>query len=87
MRIVTGFMPPTNGTAVVSGFDVVDNPLDVKRRIGYMPETPPLYVDMTVEEYLNFAARLKQIPAKEVKSALELACEKVDLNNVRSKVI
>ena len=87
MRIVTGFMPPTKGTAVVSGFDVVDNPLDVKRRIGYMPETPPLYVDMTVEEYLNFAARLKQIPAKEVKAALELACEKVDLNNVRSKVI
>ena len=52
-----------------------------------MSETPPLYVDMTVEEYLNFAARLKQIPAKEVKGAMELACEKVDLNNVRSKVI
>ena len=58
-----------------------------KRRIGYMPETPPLYVDMTVEEYLNFAARLKQLPAKEVKGAMELACEKVDLNNVLSKVI
>ena len=87
MRIVTGFMPPTKGTAIVSGFDVVENPLDVKRRIGYMPETPPLYVDMTVEEYLNFAARLKQIPAKEVKGAMELACEKVDLNNVLSKVI
>ncbi len=68
MRIVTGFMPATKGTAVVAGYDVAKDPIEVKRRIGYLPETPPLYVDMTVEEYLNFAARIKQIDAKEVGS-------------------
>lgn len=87
MRIVTGFMPPTRGTAVVAGFDVVENPLEVKRRIGYLPETPPLYVDMTVEEYLSFAARLRQIASKEVPEAVDAACGKVAISDVRSKVI
>ena len=87
MRIVTGFMPPTKGTAIVSGFDVVKQPLAAKRLIGYMPETPPLYVDMTVEEYLNFAAKLKQVPSGDVKSAIGSACEKVDIRDVLGKVI
>jgi ABC-2 type transport system ATP-binding protein len=87
MRIVTGFMPPTKGTVIVSGFDVVKKPLAAKRLIGYMPETPPLYVDMTVEEYLNFAAKLKQVPSGEVKSAIGSACEKVDIRDVLGKVI
>src|SRR5712664_3872262 len=58
MRILTGFMPPTAGTAEVAGFDVVKSPMEVKKRIGYLPETPPLYPDMEVREYLDFVGRL-----------------------------
>ena len=59
MRVLTGFMPPTEGHAVVAGLDVFANPVEAKRRIGYLPETPPLYPDMTVREYLTFVARIK----------------------------
>jgi ABC-2 type transport system ATP-binding protein len=62
MRILTGYMPPTDGTAVVAGFDVLDQPIEAKRRIGYLPETPPLYPDMTVREYLTFCTRIKGMP-------------------------
>src|SRR5437773_6712357 len=56
MRILTGFMPATSGTVTVDGFDVFENSFEVRRRIGYLPETPPLYTDMTVESYLQFVA-------------------------------
>ena len=59
MRILTGYMPATEGNAIVAGFDVFDQPLEAKRRTGYLPETPPLYPEMTVREYLQFVARLK----------------------------
>ncbi|MEZ5286627.1 MAG: ABC transporter ATP-binding protein [Vicinamibacterales bacterium] len=59
MRIITGYMPATSGKAVVAGYDVFDQPLEAKRRTGYLPETPPLYPDMTVREYLTFVARIK----------------------------
>ena len=59
MRVITGYMPPTDGKVVVAGFDVFTHPLEAKRRTGYLPETPPLYPDMTVREYLHFAARIK----------------------------
>jgi ABC-2 type transport system ATP-binding protein len=62
MRILTGYMPPTSGKAQVAGFDVVDQSLDVRRRVGYMPETIPLYPDMTVFEYLKFMADLRRVP-------------------------
>jgi ABC-2 type transport system ATP-binding protein len=65
MRILTGYMPPTDGKATVAGFDVFTHPIDAKRRTGYLPETPPLYPDMTVREYLDFAARIKGVPPKE----------------------
>ncbi|HVC19950.1 MAG TPA: ABC transporter ATP-binding protein [Vicinamibacterales bacterium] len=61
MRILTGYMPATAGKAVVAGFDVFDQPLEAKRRTGYLPETPPLYPDMTVREYLTFVASIKGI--------------------------
>ena len=57
MRILTGYMPPTDGKATVAGFDVFTHPIEAKRRTGYLPETPPLYPDMTVREYLDFAAK------------------------------
>jgi gliding motility-associated transport system ATP-binding protein len=59
MRVLTGYMPPTDGKAVVAGYDVFTNPIEAKRRIGYLPETPPLYPDMTVREYLTFVGRIK----------------------------
>jgi ABC-2 type transport system ATP-binding protein len=68
MRILTGYMPATEGKAVVAGFDVFSSPLDAKRRTGYLPETPPLYPDMTVREYLDFVARIKGVPSGERKN-------------------
>jgi ABC-2 type transport system ATP-binding protein len=59
MRVITGYMPPSEGKAIVAGYDVFANPLEAKRRTGYLPETPPLYPDMTVREYLTFVARIK----------------------------
>jgi ABC-2 type transport system ATP-binding protein len=61
MRIITGYMPATSGRATVAGFDVFDQPLEAKRRTGYLPETPPLYPDMTVREYLTFVAKIKGV--------------------------
>ena len=61
MRIITGYMPATEGKASVAGFDVFDQPLEAKRRTGYLPETPPLYPDMTVREYLRFVAKIKGV--------------------------
>ena len=75
MRILTGYMPPTSGKALVAGYDVIDQPLDAKRRTGYLPESPPLYPEMTVRDYLTFAARIKGVPkgdrAKRVGWAIE----------------
>ena len=59
MRILTGYMPATDGKAIVAGYDVFAKPIDAKARTGYLPETPPLYPDMTVREYLTFAAKIK----------------------------
>src|ERR1041384_4200346 len=59
MRILTGYMPATDGKAIVAGYDVFSHPVEAKRRTGYLPETPPLYPDMTVREYLTFVARIK----------------------------
>src|SRR5262245_15107496 len=61
MRILTGYMPPTEGKAVVAGFDVFEQPIEAKRRTGYLPETPPLYPDMSVAEYLDFVAKIKGV--------------------------
>ena len=63
MRILTGYMPATEGTASVAGFDVFNQPLEAKRRTGYLPETPPLYPDMTVREYLRFVGQIKGVRA------------------------
>ena len=62
MRILTGYMPPTEGTATVAGYDIVSESLEVRKRVGYLPETVPLYTDMTAFEYLKFMADLRKIP-------------------------
>jgi ABC-2 type transport system ATP-binding protein len=70
MRIITGYMPATEGTVTVAGFDVFEQPLEAKRRTGYLPETPPLYPDMTIREYLTFVARIKGV-RKDIKGRVD----------------
>ena len=87
MRVLTCFMPPTSGSASVAGFDVQQNPMEVKRRIGYLPETPPLYPDMEVVEYLDFVGRIKGIPAAELSKRIAEVAEKCAVADVRKKLI
>src|SRR5947199_10589122 len=67
MRILTCFLPPSQGKASVAGYDVFENPMEVKRRIGYLPESPPLYPEMSVQDYLMFVARIKNVPNRDLK--------------------
>jgi ABC-2 type transport system ATP-binding protein len=76
MRILTGYMPATEGRAMVAGYDVFTQPIEAKRRTGYLPETPPLYPDMTVREYLDFVARIKGIGSKERKDRVGTAMQR-----------
>jgi ABC-2 type transport system ATP-binding protein len=87
MKIITGFMAPSSGTATVCGFDVFENPIEVKKRIGYLPETPPLYVDMKVEDYLKFVAELKQVEPSKIKLFVDRALQKTQLTEVRHRLI
>ncbi len=87
MRILTCFMPPTAGTASVAGFDVLEQPLEVKRRIGYLPETPPLYPEMEVHEYLAFVARLKGVPIAEIRKRVSEVSERCAVADVSRKLI
>ena len=87
MRVITGFFPPTSGKVRVAGHDVVEEPLEAKRRTGYLPETPPTYPDMTVAEYLAFVGRIKGVPRRELKSRLDDIVEKCAVGNVRNRQI
>jgi ABC-2 type transport system ATP-binding protein len=87
MRVLTCFMPPTAGSATVAGFDVLEQPLEVKKRLGYLPETPPVYPDMEVLEYLQFVARLKRIPSAEVNRRVDDSIGRCSLGDVRQKLI
>jgi ABC-2 type transport system ATP-binding protein len=71
MRILTGYMPATEGKAIVAGFDVFDQPIEAKRRTGYLPETPPLYPDMSVSEYLDFVAKIKGVPSADRRARVQ----------------
>jgi ABC-2 type transport system ATP-binding protein len=85
MRILTGYMPPSEGRAVVAGFDVFDRPIDAKRRTGYLPETPPLYPDMTVREYLDFVARIKGVPPRERKQRVMTVMERTRIADMADR--
>jgi ABC-2 type transport system ATP-binding protein len=87
MRMLTCFMPPTEGTAEVAGFDVVNEPMEVKRRIGYLPETPPLYPDMEVVEYLDFVGRIKGMSSDGLAKRINEVMEKCAVTDVRTKQI
>jgi len=85
MRILTGYMPATEGSAVVAGFNVFEQPLDAKRRTGYLPETPPLYPDMTVLEYLDFVAHIKGLPAADRRPRVEAVMERTRIADMRDR--
>ncbi len=86
MRILTGYMPATEGKAIVAGFDVFDQPLDAKRRTGYLPETPPLYPDMTVLEYLEFVAKIKGVAGPERKQRVNAVIERTRIGDMSSRL-
>ena len=87
MRILTGFIPPTSGSATVAGFDVVRDSLEVRRRVGYLPENNPLYTEMRVEEYLSFRATLRQVPRARRGPAVDSALERCGLTDVRDRIV
>jgi len=85
MRIITGYMPATRGTVKVAGCDVFEHPLEVKKRIGYLPENPPLYMDMRVRDYLRFVAEIKGVDRKGVNAEVERVAELVSITHVLDK--
>ena len=87
MRILTCFIPATEGVARVAGFNCLEHPLEVKRRIGYLPETPPLYLELTTVEYLTFMGRIKGMSANDLRRGLERVVEQVFLGEVRHRLI
>ncbi|MBO3457875.1 ABC transporter ATP-binding protein [Aetokthonos hydrillicola Thurmond2011] len=87
MRILAGYLPATSGTARIAGFDVHENSLAVRQRIGYLPETPPLYPEMTVEGFLLFVARIKGVPAGDRTTKVKAAIERCNLQDKRHVII
>jgi ABC-2 type transport system ATP-binding protein len=87
MRILTCFLPATDGTARVAGFDIFQNPMEVKRRIGYMPENPPLYTEMGVDSYLDFVARIKGVNPKDRKKKIGEVKEKASIQEYGDTLI
>ena len=87
MNMITGYLAPSSGRVLIDGVDMVESPEEAKRRIGYLPEQPPLYLDLTVDEYLNFAAEFKKTPRAGRKADLEGIRELVKINDVRGRVI
>lgn len=87
MKVLAGYLPPTEGSVKVAGFDVVKDSIEVRRRIGYMPENMPLYTDMRVDEYLRFRARLKGVTTKKIKERVEEVKNRCSLKDVERKII
>jgi ABC-2 type transport system ATP-binding protein len=87
MRMLTCFLTPTGGSATVAGFDILEQPIEVKKRIGYLPETPPVYPEMRVGEYLSFVGQLKGLSGAEVQTRVGYVCERCSVADVRDKLI
>src|ERR1035441_9433765 len=87
MRMLTCFLTPSGGTATVAGFDIFEQPLEVKKHIGYLPETPPLYPEMRTAEYLSFVGQLKGLSGSELRSRVDYACERCAVTDVKNKLI
>ena len=87
MNIMTGYLGATEGEVLINGHNILEEPEEAKKCIGYLPEMPPLYLEMRVREYMDFAAELKKIPKKERKSAVEQAMKMVKLTDVENRLI
>src|SRR3954468_16828113 len=87
MRILTCFMPATSGRALVAGYDVFEDPMEVKRRVGYLPETPPLYPDLRVVDQLQFVAKIKGMPKGDRAARIDEVIEKTRIGDVRQRLI
>ncbi len=87
MRILTCYMPPTSGSATIGGFDIFESSMDVRRITGYLPENPPLYTDMRVDDYLDFVAKLKGVEKDKQASEIDRVIEKTSLGEVRKRII
>src|SRR5579875_832550 len=87
MRMLTCFFPPTAGTATVAGYDVFTQPLDVRKHIGYLPEAPPLYLEMETVEYLRFVGRLKGLAGAELEKRVAFVCERCSIGDVKKKLM
>jgi len=87
MRMLTCFLPPTSGMATVAGFDVLEQPFEVKKRIGYLPEMPPLYPEMRTAEYLSFVGSLKGLSGAELNKRVEYVLERCSVADVRDKLL
>ena len=87
MRMLTCFLPPSSGVATVAGFDVLEAPLEVKKRIGYLPETPPLYYEMRTSEYLTFVGRLKGLSGQELRQRVDAVAERCAVADVKNKLL
>lgn len=87
MRMLTCFLPPSLGTANVAGFDILEQPLDVKKRVGYLPETPPLYLEMETVEYLQFVGKLKGLRGEELSKRVNYVSERCSITDVCKKLL
>ena len=87
MRMLTGFLPPTDGSASIAGHDIFEDPLAARRAVGYLPETPPLYPEMSVRSYVDYVARIKDVPRAKRRSAVDSAIERCGLTEVSRRVI
>ena len=87
MRMLTCFLPPSSGSATVAGFDVLEQPLEVKKRIGYLPESPPLYPEMETVDYLTFVGKLKGLSGSELNKRIDFVCERCAVADVKKKIL
>jgi ABC-2 type transport system ATP-binding protein len=87
MKVLAGYLPPTDGKIRIAGYDVVTDSIEVRKRIGYMPENVPLYTDMRVTEFLRFRAELKKVARRKIKERVELVKERTSLKDVENKII
>src|ERR1700719_1455108 len=87
MRVLTCFLPPTEGKASVAGFDILEQSLEVKRHIGYLPETPPLYLEMDASEYLAFVGKIKGLRGAELAKRVSYVLDRCAIADVKNKVL
>src|ERR671924_514396 len=87
MRILTGYMPPSSGTATVAGYNVFTHSIEARRHVGYLPESVPLYTEMEVADYLRFMAKIRGVPGRNQRARVDYVMEALNLTHVRDRII